>query len=127
MPCSHALALSRVHARKWRTRADLYALLCDVRAQIERDPSSPETLHELGRTAGLSPYRLQRLFRAAYGESPAQLRKRLRLESAAALLRASQAPVGEIARACGFASLPTFSREFRAAFGLAPSRFRKIG
>lgn len=127
MPCPHALALSRVQARKWRTRADLYALLCGVRSSIERDPTSAETLDEMGRIAGLSPYRLQRLFRAAYGESPAQLRRRLRLEGAASMLRDGRAPVGEIARACGFASLPTFSREFRATFGLAPSRFRKIG
>jgi AraC-like DNA-binding protein len=49
-----------------------------------------------------------------------------RLENARLLLAQSpKRPVADVAYACGFDSLSTFYRSFRAAFGMSPADFRK--
>src|SRR5512147_926915 len=79
----------------------------------------------LARAAHYSRYHFQRVFRRLTGESPGTCRRRLLLERAAYHLLQGSRSVTEIAFESGFDSLEGFSRAFRKATGLAPSRFRE--
>ncbi len=67
---------------------------------------------------------MERLFAAELGERPMGLYLKLRLEKAERLITYSTMSMREIALACGFSSLPLFSRSFRARYGKPPSALR---
>jgi AraC family transcriptional regulator len=79
----------------------------------------------LARLAGLSPFHFHRVFRGMVGETPLELHRRLRLERAAWMLRNSKSGVTAIAFAAGYETHEAFTRAFRAAFGEAPSDYRR--
>lgn len=84
----------------------------------------PLSLSDLERQSHYSRRSLQYAFKARFGCGPMQYLRRQRLWQARRLLKRapSSAGVTEVARACGYLSLSTFSRDFRASFGVAPSR-----
>lgn len=59
------------------------------------------------------------------GETPGAHQRRVRLDRGAWLLLNSQATVLEIALETGWESHETFTRAFRAQFGVTPSALRK--
>ena len=59
--------------------------------------SSPLSLEEIARRAGLSRFHTLRLFKRAYGETPARRVARLRMERAKDLLATGEEPTTEIA------------------------------
>lgn len=79
----------------------------------------------LAEQAYLSRYYFHREFRRVMEEAPGEMERRLRLERAASELRATSREVTEIAWDAGYGSLEGFSRAFRRAYGLPPSRYRK--
>ncbi|MGH8213232.1 MAG: AraC family transcriptional regulator [Rhodanobacteraceae bacterium] len=84
------------------------------------------TLPELARDANRHPVHVAREFRRHYGRTLGDYLRRLRSERAARLMRTTAMPLTEIALACGYAGSSQLSRAFRAAFGLAPSEYRRI-
>ena len=80
---------------------------------------------EIARRLGISVSHLRSRFRASCGVSLGRHLRRLRLEKACGLLRLSQNRVTEIAELCGFASIYSFSRTFRAAYGVSPLAYRR--
>ena len=81
---------------------------------VSTDPARGFSLEELARIACLSPFHLHRVFSAMTGETLAACIRRLRLETAANMLRFSPGrSVTEIACACGFSSSQNFARLFR--------------
>jgi AraC-like DNA-binding protein len=82
------------------------------------DESLPLT--ELGAAVGVSPFHLHRLYRQAWGLTPAQHRLSARLHEARCLLLAG-AGVAAAAMAAGFADQSHFCRAFRKAMGVAPT------
>ena len=101
--------------------ATLLPLLVHMQAHLEDDLS----LDALSRKAGLSPFYLQRLFKATIGETPKVYTSRLRLERAAFRLLVHDSNVLDIALECGFQSHETFLRAFRRRFGQLPSDYRE--
>lgn len=92
---------------------------------VSRDPAHAFSLEELGAIACLSPFHLHRVFSAMTGETPGACLRRLRLETAANMLRYSPGrTVTAIAHACGFSSSQNFARMFREWMGETPGRFR---
>jgi AraC-like DNA-binding protein len=75
----------------------------------------------LARELRLSPRHLTNRCRALFGQPPARLFLRMKLETAAELLRASDARVKEVAESLGFANPYHFSAAFRRHFGHPPS------
>ena len=104
----------------WET---LTRLLVYIQANLDLDLG----LAALGSRANLSPAHLQRVFKAAIGETPKGYVTRLRVERAAFCLLAHESAVAEIAAHCGFQSHETFIRAFRRRFGKSPREYRVSG
>ena len=86
---------------------------------------SPLNLKELAARCGISREHFIRAFGRRYGEPPGELLRRLRLEQADRMLRATRQPVQEVALACGFADANTFCRAYRLRYGKTPGALRK--
>ena len=99
----------------------LLPLLVHIQAHLDEDLS----LAALSRKAGLSPFHLQRRFKATIGETPKTYTERLRLERGAFRLLLHDSTVLDIALECGFQSHETFLRAFRRRFGCAPRDYRE--
>ena len=76
----------------------------------------------LAELCSMSQQYLRRLFQNAYGVSPAVYIRNKRLQYARDLLRTGEYAVSQASQAAGFNDLAYFSREFKAAFGILPSR-----
>lgn len=101
----------------WET---LIPLLVYIQANLDGDLS----LALLGRKAGLSAFHLQRVFKAAIGDTPKAYTSRLRLERGAFRLLVHESNLVDIALECGYQSHETFVRAFRRRFGRPPSEYR---
>ncbi len=107
------------------TRKDYERRLQRVLKFIRQDLNQELDLAQLAKIAHLSPYHFHRIFRGMTGESIANHVKRLRLERAASDLLYVQKPVTDAAFDAGFETPESFSRAFKASFGIAPSRYRQ--
>ena len=94
-------------------------------ARMEARLDSPETTAQTARALGLSARRLEQLFVAELGRSPATHALSLRLAAARRLITDTRHPLAEIALRTGFSSAATLSRAFRNSFGTPPSALRK--
>ncbi len=101
-------------------------LMVRVNQLAQRSPS-PLGISEIARSLGISPSHLRARFRASCGVSIGRHLRRLRLEQACGLLRLGPQRVSEIAEQCGFASIYSFSRAFRMAYGVPPLAYRHSG
>ncbi|MFN3578807.1 MAG: GlxA family transcriptional regulator [Tabrizicola sp.] len=93
-------------------------------ARMEARIDAPEPASATAKAVSLSPRRLEMLFRAALGTTPAAHALDLRLQAARRMLTDTTHPVAEIALRTGFSSPATFSRAFRARFGRPPGSLR---
>jgi transcriptional regulator GlxA family with amidase domain len=80
---------------------------------------------EAAREACLSPFHFHRLFTSFHDTTPHRYLTRLRLQRARTLLRGTTRDVTEVAFACGFESLGSFTTLFTRTFGISPARFRR--
>lgn len=101
--------------------------LARLKQHIADNLARDVTLDELAGVAGLSRFHLCRAFRDSTGLPPHAYLTRARLAAARKLLRGGDRPIGEVARACGFASPNQFATSFRKAMGITPTRFRQSG
>ena len=85
-----------------------------------------QTTGDLARLAYQSRTQFHRLLRAIVDETPAAMRRRLRLERAAFQLRHGKSSVTDVALDAYYGSLEAFTRAFRNAFGLSPSIYRRM-
>jgi transcriptional regulator GlxA family with amidase domain len=96
-------------------------------ARMEARIDSPETAAATARAVGLSPRRLEVLFRQALGTTPGAHALGLRLQAARRMLTDTRHPLAEVALRTGFSGPATLSRAFRASFGHAPGALRRGG
>jgi len=94
-------------------------LAIDIMQSNLEDPLSPT---ELSRAAGMSTRQLERLFARYLATSPNRYYMRLRLEKARSLLAQTDLPLTEISLLCGFKAPSHFSKAYRKAYGVPPSR-----
>ncbi|HEV7984848.1 MAG TPA: GlxA family transcriptional regulator [Steroidobacteraceae bacterium] len=148
------LMLTLIRARLGNTIADRIATQFIVergRRASERQPLSPAisraAAHErlevavrliqsklderlrigaIAREAGLSTRQLERLFKRHFGQTPAALWKRWRLERARTLLTQTAMPITDVSIACGFSTAAHFSTAYRNQFGRTPSNERAV-
>lgn len=81
----------------------------------------------MAKAACFSRRQFHRLMVEVLGETPGSHQRRIRLDQAAERLLTSRATILEIALENGFENHETFTRAFRAQFGVTPSSFRKSG
>ncbi|HXW44552.1 MAG TPA: AraC family transcriptional regulator [Streptosporangiaceae bacterium] len=91
-----------------------------IRARAADDVSSAE----LAAAAGCSRFALNRAFVAAYGMTPGDYQRQLRLRSARQLI-ASGKPIGEAAAQAGFADQSHLTRWFSRYYGITPGGYRR--
>ncbi|TXI02099.1 MAG: GlxA family transcriptional regulator [Rhizobium sp.] len=85
----------------------------------------PRSCAKIAEMVGVSERHLQRLFQQQFGSGMAQIYHMLRMERAHQLIQLTDLTITEVAVACGFASLEVFSRSYKKAFTVAPSRDRR--
>src|ERR1700757_4847392 len=81
---------------------------------------------DLARQAYQSRTQFHRLFRTVVVETPAAMRRRLLLERAAYQLAHSGISITDVALDANYGSLEAFTRAFRKAFRISPSRYRRM-
>jgi len=84
-------------------------------------------LNRLADIACLSPYHWHRVYQALRGETVAETVKRLRLQRAAGYLAGTDLSIPELARRSGYPNVQSFTRIFKAAYGLPPAAYRTGG
>ncbi|MES2665051.1 MAG: helix-turn-helix domain-containing protein [Pseudomonadota bacterium] len=95
-----------------------------VIAQMEARIDAPAPIAAIAAEVGLSPRRLESLFRTALGTTPGAYGLSLRLAAARRLLTDTAHPLAEIALRTGFSGPGTLARAFRRKFNVAPGRLR---
>jgi AraC-like DNA-binding protein len=114
-----------VTRRMSRPAVPLARHLLRVRDLIDRAYAEQLDVAALARSASVSPSYFSRSFKAAFGETPHQYVMSRRMERAKALLRAGELSVTEVCMAVGFASLGSFSTQFRRVVGESPSAYQR--
>lgn len=86
--------------------------------------SSIPSLERLARRVGINRSKLAIGFKQLFGLTVGQFHRERRLELARELLQHHAVGIGNIAAAAGYADAGSFSKAFRAHFGLLPSELR---
>lgn len=85
------------------------------------------TIDDLAHAAIFSKFHFSRVFQRVTGLSPGRFLSAMRLREAKRLLRATALTVTEISIQVGYASVGTFSSQFKASVGLSPTEYRRAG
>lgn len=99
--------------------------LLRVQAQVDSNLSNAISNQQLADCVRLSRFHFARAFRQSTGMSPQTYVSRRRIERASTLLRSTDAPLCQIAVACGFWDQSHFNRRFLRALGTSPRSWRK--
>lgn len=91
---------------------------------IEENLDRKIDIDDAARAAGFSASHLHRLFTFAYGISVADYIRKRKLSSCLPSLLERDKSILEIAMDCGFEYEQSFSRAFKAEFGITPGRYR---
>lgn len=81
-------------------------------------------LTSLAEKANFSPFHFHRIMKAFLGESLGAFIVRLRIETAARLLRYSDMPIQDIAYRTGYDMPSSLSKSFKSFYGISPIEFR---
>ena len=109
--------------RDLANNADLAARIC---AYLQATHPQSARLQDLSRAFNISPYHLQRLFKAATGVSPREFAANLRLEDFKARLQAGESITNAI-YSVGYSSSSRLYENSDEKLGMAPSRYQKRG
>lgn len=109
-----------------RTAGASTAAMIELSRYIEAHANEPLPLAALARRAVLSPYHLQRRFKAVLGVSPKEFHAAARLRRLKAGLRASDSVVAAVYDA-GFGSTSRVYEQVDGRLGMTPSAYRAGG
>lgn len=91
---------------------------------IEENLEQKINIDDAARAAGFSASHLHRLFKFAYGISVAEYIRKRKLTCSLTSLLDRQTSILEVAMSCGFEHEQSFSRAFKAEFGITPGKYR---
>lgn len=97
-----------------------------VLARITARPEEPFSLESLAREAGVSPFHLQRRFKATVGLSPREYQQSLRVRALKQSLR-NQREVTDAIYAAGFGSSSRVYERVDSTLGMTPTEYRRGG
>jgi len=113
-------------AAGWPAGAGRAAAAGRVRELLHAEYAGQVTADDLATAAGCSRFAAYRAFRSAFGLSPSDYQRQLRLRAARALLAAGT-PAADAAAAAGFAVQAHLTRWFRRYYGITPGEYRAAG
>ena len=112
---------------KKNTRSDHNQRINEILFQIHFDISREHSVESLSKSASMSPFHFNRVFKKIVGESVHAYIRRVRLEHCAnALLFNPNSTINEIFNEVGFVSNSSFTHAFKDYFGVTPSKWRVI-
>lgn len=123
--CDVEQRIAKLPALRAATRAELARRVGIATSFLHGNLDRRVTVAEAAREACLSPFHFHRLFTSFHDVTPHRYLPRLRLKRACALLRGTTRDVTEVALACGFESLGSFTTLFTKTIGTSPARFRR--
>ncbi len=128
LACHILFNLSRdlAHEEKGRFSAADYRKLQQAMLLIRSKLDEPLNVTQIAETVGLTRHRLQLGFRMMYGDTVASMRDRVRMDLALDLIRDSSLSMIDIALEAGYQHPASFTRAFRAAFGVSPIQMRQL-
>lgn len=100
-------------------------LLLQIQRLVLRNRQNPLFLKELAAHLGYSESHLRAKFRQATGYSLGQFQRTIRLQHAAQLLSQGEWTISEVSEMCGWDTPFSFSRAFRAYWGMSPRNFMR--
>ena len=100
-------------------------LITNIKRFLEETPAFSVTIKELASTFHYNPRYLGRLFKQEAGVSLNEYILARRLKRAMHLLQSTDRGVLDIATEIGFNNVTYFNRQFKAAFGLTPTAYRR--
>lgn len=109
-----------------RFEAEDHRRMKQAMAMIRDNIDAQISVHEIAEAVGMSRHRLQLGFRMIYGDTVGRIRDKLRMELALDLIRDSNLSMIEIALETGYEHAASFTRAFKAAFGISPIQMRKV-
>ena len=92
--------------------------------ELIRSQLNSVTLHSLAYQLGYSYSYLSRIIKQFTGRGFSELRRDLRLEQAARLLRETDQPVDAIALSCGYETRSQFYAQFKSVYHTTPAQYR---
>jgi AraC-like DNA-binding protein len=104
---------------------ETFARLCRSRDFLASKLDQPVRLEDAAGEACLSPFHFHRMFARAFGETPHDFLRRLRIDRARQLLARDSLPVTEVCLVVGYESLGSFSTLFRSQVGCSPVEYRR--
>jgi AraC-like DNA-binding protein len=119
-------ALADADARPGPDRQPTRPLARRVRELIVARYLDDLTAADLAAATGCSRFAVHRAFTAAYGLTPSDYQRQLRLRAARRLIAAGT-PIGEAAAQAGFADQAHLSRWFSRCYGITPGRYARAG
>lgn len=99
--------------------------LQEVQRWVAAHPAEDHGVDCLADRSGMSPRHFARLFRAETGVTPAAYVETVRIEAVRHLLETGDAPLKQIAGACGFRDADTLRRAFARRVGTTPADYRR--
>ena len=112
-------------ALKERLQVD-HPMIHQAIALMDQHLEDTLSTEQIARALGLSVRQLERLFRQWLQTTPGAYYRQLRLDRARALLQQSSLSVSDISAQCGFGSVASFSRAYKACFEHTPSDERDL-
>ena len=107
-------------------QASQEAIIRHVHDELTANLSERVTIEELSHKYLMNTTTLKRVFKQVYGETIAAHIKKHRMGESARLLTATQDDVAAIARAVGYESQSKFTSEFKKAFSMLPTEYRRL-
>jgi len=99
----------------------------EILFQIHLDISAEHSVEYLSKSASMSPFHFNRVFKKIVGQSVHSYIRRVRLEHCAnALLFNPNSTIHEIFSEVGFVSNSSFTHAFKSYFGQTPSKWREV-
>lgn len=85
--------------------------------------SSHISVEELSKSCGITPEYFRSIFKNIFGASPLKYINNLKIERAKELISSGLYSITDVATLSGFADPSVFSREFKRAVGVSPSKY----
>jgi signal transduction histidine kinase/CheY-like chemotaxis protein len=96
-----------------------------VMSVIERNVGNPGfSVEMISETMGMSSTHLYRKLKAITGFSTSEIINSYRMQKAAQMLTNKEGNITEVMYAVGFSSLSSFSKSFKAKYGVAPTKYK---